>query len=353
MADMSRISQSGSDKRQGVNPMADMSQKKAGVVEKVRRMSSLVLGWEEQVPEVVIQKIPDKLSIELWRKVFVKAKGEFDNKKTTEEPKAVMEKIYNFANIQQPPEGFFDTELWKALVQGSNLSGDLSEERKEHNRWCDATINRFIAVEDEVKTQACFDSRVLNFFLDCESSDFDFDTAVNSMALVNALVITIPFGLITSFNKEFWDGLMDQLKECEPGDGIFSELSSRGIKTSDPDRVFDWFYDGFIHDTSTTVFASMCGIILATFYYIFKPGDSAMLTKNGKLRQRLLMLTMFAFTVASITALMLTWIDILESTIRGGNNEMCSKFPSSIRLTNGIGVFSIAISCFLAVIYMY
>ena len=68
-------------------------------------------------------------------------------------------------NKEQPPAGFNDAELWRAL------DDDVKE--------------KFLSAEDKTRTDSIFSSQVAKFFFDWSSEDFDFDSAVNALSLVN------------------------------------------------------------------------------------------------------------------------------------------------------------------------
>ena len=92
-----------------------------------------------------------------------------------------------------------------------------------------------------------------------KSDDEDMDTKVNSMGLISALVLTIPFGLFTSLGNDYWSGLAQAIIDCG------SDTKSTSIGPAK---------DGLLNNLIASLVASVLGIILSTFYYLFKPPDA-------------------------------------------------------------------------------
>ena len=57
-------------------------------------------------------------------------------------------------------------------------------------------------------------SSLVKFFSGVDLSSDDVDTTVNTFTLVNALLLTIPFGLISGLNFSYWDALQTILLTC-------------------------------------------------------------------------------------------------------------------------------------------
>lgn len=298
------------------------------------------------------QLLPDKISVEMWRKVYANALKREKKPSGGRKAMEVMKDISEFANTFQPPDGFYDAELWKVIVEGARMKLDKDASEAEHafKSQCKNYMLRFLEVED--KKQSLFNSRVADFFLDFDASDFEFDTAVNSLALVNALVLTVPFGMITSFNHEFWKALGESINTCTKKGRENGKYGSVFKGEKDTAEIFNDWYGGFVRDTSTTAYASMCGLILATMYYLFRPSQQSALTRNGKKRQRLLLFCMFGFTFTSITALMITWVDTLRIMVRNPDT-MCDREPLVVTTTALLGTGFLVLSFIIGVVFMY
>jgi hypothetical protein len=88
------------------------------------------------------------------------------------------------------------------------------------------------------------------------------DTAINTLTLVDALIVTIPFGIVSAANYTFWDWL--QTLPCNTDDfhhDHFGELP------------YYYFYYRFVGSIWQIVISCVIGIVLATFYYLLRPSD--------------------------------------------------------------------------------
>ena len=70
-----------------------------------------------------------------------------------------------FANYKQPPTGFYDYDLW--------------------DKMDDSQKEMFLRVENKARLDSIYSSQVCKFFCDCSNADFEFDTSVNALALLN------------------------------------------------------------------------------------------------------------------------------------------------------------------------
>lgn len=255
--------------------------------------------------------------------------------------------------MHQPPFGFNDPALWKTIVKGSLLKDGEDE---EHRATCRNIRDRFLDVEANVRHNAICKSRVTNFFLDFQASDFDFDLAVNALALVNALILTIPFGMASNFSFSYFNELQHNLYACPDNSGLSKFYAKQlGYTYSNPITGFDLYtdiYEHFVRNTSTAVYASMCGLILASLYYLFRPSSSDDLTINGRMRQRCLILSLFSCTVGSITGLLLLWADIVTIFFRK-EDDFCETPPFFASDTVVRGVVAIVFAFVVGIICMF
>lgn len=76
---------------------------------------------------------------------------------------------------------------------------------------------------------------------------------MNTFSLVNALVLTIPFGVLGSFSSSFWEDYQAQLNQYHCGD-MFLEN-----------------YRFFVNANINIIYAAVGALVVAVFYYIFRP----------------------------------------------------------------------------------
>ena len=261
----------------------------------VASTSAAITGVEPAAkPEDETKDPPDNVSVELWNKLKHRAEHHSGTRKQDQ----VLKDILDFANVFQPPQGFSDVKLWGIIVKGV-LENMSPGERENHKAMCKNIHERFLDAEKSNAKTKIWESRVLNFFLDWTSNDFNIDAAVNAFALVNALILTIPFGIVTSLDHEW---LSSVKKLTEPCPGMYTHI-----------------WQQFILRLSGSVYCSMLGLILSALYYIFSPADKTQLTDNGCARQRLLILSAFACTVGSIVFCNCSWASLLYLFMRDYN----------------------------------
>ena len=122
-------------------------------------------------------------------------------------------------------------------------------------------------------------------FLTGKCDDEDMDTKVSSMALISALVLTIPFGLFTGLGNDYWSGLSQAITNCGYGGDI--------------GRV----KDGLLNNLVAALVASVLGIILSTFYYLFKPPDAKRMTLTTQKKLKVLVTMLFFSCVVSLVCI--------------------------------------------------
>ena len=118
----------------------------------------------------------------------------------------------------------------------------------------------------------------------------DLDQGVNAMALLNALILTIPYQLIGAVGSDYFNWLKDELALCK------HHTTSAGYNFRD----IQLFYR---EELLCCIYASICGLILSTFYFLFKRSHPSE-TGVWKEKARLLIILLFVCTGVSLIALM-------------------------------------------------
>lgn len=77
------------------------------------------------------------------------------------------------------------------------------------------------------------------------------DSVMNAMALVNALILTIPYGIVSSLNSEYWDWMQVAIQDCEK---------------------MEWGYmqTNLITPLYVAVSASILSLIITVMYYFLR-----------------------------------------------------------------------------------
>lgn len=117
----------------------------------------------------------------------------------------------------------------------------------------------------------------------------DADAAVNTLGVVAALLLTVPFSLIGSLNNGFWDGLQQALAAC----GHTTEFTAR--------IVFDTVYQPL----NALMYFSMGTILLATLYYVLRPTAKEEKERDELFRLwwrrgRIAFLVMISFVISAV-----------------------------------------------------
>lgn len=76
---------------------------------------------------------------------------------------------------------------------------------------------------------------------------------MNTFSLVNALILTIPFGVVSGFNSQFWDAYEQQMDAYGCADQFWSR------------------YYNLEGENQAVVYCATGGLVLAVFYYVLRP----------------------------------------------------------------------------------
>jgi len=196
----------------------------------------------------------------------------------------------------EPPQGFAD-ELW------NELSDNLKDK-----------ILLATGKESTIKTH--YSSNVLKLLFDY-SVEVDFDPVINIASIVNALVLTIPFSVISTVNGQYFQSLKSTLDSC----------SSTG-KTWDG-HTYDDIFNLYTLTMSTQIFSSICGILCAAIYSTMKPFLGHKRTKWSLVKERILIFLLFVATSAAFMSLLGTMKFILNYFIVAPN-DVCAANPKNV-----------------------
>jgi len=168
------------------------------------------------------------------------------------------------------------------------------------------------------------------------SDDVDYDSPVNALALICALLLTVPFGLITVLNGSFYQNLEAVMKTCP------NQVTKSGDSYND-------YYARSIQNIGNIVYACLCGLILSSMYYIFKPQPSTEQNDNGRIKLKCLIFGLASCTVAAIVGVM----DITSYMVQMfmiQNNAICNYDSSYVWVT---GMLFVIGSCLVGVIALF
>ena len=139
-------------------------------------------------------------------------------------------------------------------------------------------------------------SKVQEYITTQDTDVEDIDSAVNTLAIVSALLVTVPFSVVTAFDYEYWDWLQNV-----PCADTIPDMNGQS---------YDHYYlTQVIQQLWLSLFSSILGIGLTVFYYMLRPGDPQ-LFKIWWPRGRWAVFAIFvsAFIAVMITLTMAGWI---------------------------------------------
>jgi hypothetical protein len=111
------------------------------------------------------------------------------------------------------------------------------------------------------------------------------DNVVNTLTLMNALILTIPYSLMSNMNYDYWDQVIISLDNC-----------SERVATFESD--FAIFKNSF----NAVVYSAMASLIMSLIYYLLKPKNLAKFRKWWK-QARYVIIMMLCGTVCSVVSL--------------------------------------------------
>lgn len=125
-------------------------------------------------------------------------------------------------------------------------------------------------------------STITRYWYHCDLEPDDANDVVTTAFIVNAVILTIPFGLMPILNIDYWNYFFCQAQVCGSGGGInvnFQDCLNGDFIQSD-DIIYNGalyggldIYMGSVHFIYWSVYSSIIGLILASLFFIFIPQD--------------------------------------------------------------------------------
>jgi hypothetical protein len=138
----------------------------------------------------------------------------------------------------------------------------------------------------------------------------DFDAGVNAMALLCALLLSVPYDIIANIDKNYLNFLRQQLELCSEEDrGEF-----------DYELIYATYRGSFL----ATVYMSISGMILATFYFLFKRTDEDDY-KQWRKKARWLVISLFLATALAICSLILLTNMYFDYYLLSRSENICNN----------------------------
>ena len=229
--------------------------------------------------------------------------------------KAIVDRLY----ILRPPG--FDSTLWDGMSDMTKkcIADDLfdtlevaeSKKKEIYRRQSLGFINGRIDnyVNNEASSTARWwllrmtvRSRVVTFFFSGVHVIEDPDAGIGAMVLVCALILTIPFGVLSFINDTYLTNLKAAIEGCSH-------------MTSQSGESFHLVRNRINISLSACMYFSMMGLIISSVYYVFKPLPGKEIDRWCRLQGRILIMSLFLVTGAATSALMTLGLYLLEYSL--------------------------------------
>lgn len=146
----------------------------------------------------------------------------------------------------------------------------------------------------------------------------DFDSGVNAMALLCALVLSVPYQIAGSLDYSNLDWMKGQIDVCTN------------------EWTYGFVYTGYRSSFVITVYFSIGGMIMATFYFLFKRNDDFDY-KIWRNKARILVILLFFSTALAIIGLILLTNLYFDYFLLSSTENICSNGTMPYFMT-GCGV---------------
>lgn len=107
----------------------------------------------------------------------------------------------------------------------------------------------------------------------------DANAVVTTAFIVNAVILTIPFGVLPVFNNGYWDYFFCQMQLCQGGNKLVFDECLNGIYLNDEVVINNSLVNGYgiylstIYSIYTCTYCSIMGLLLGSLFFIFVPND--------------------------------------------------------------------------------
>jgi hypothetical protein len=263
---------------------------------RAQEMVNTVQAFVEHDNAVIRQEIHDSIQREIQNEA--KQEGSQARGTLLSEPSNITMKG-GASSVEQNPNGTSFSKRSQgtrresvALQELGNLTkllGSLSQTIKEVSD----KVNHHHAVQHleeaendrETLVQRLMDNNLRAMFVGHEIVGEEVDNVVNTLTLMNALILTIPYSLMSNMNYDYWDQVIISLDNC-----------SERVATFESD--FAIFKNSF----NAVVYSAMASLIMSLIYYLLKPKNLAKFRKWWK-QARYVIIMMLCGTVCSVVSL--------------------------------------------------
>lgn len=189
--------------------------------------------------------------------------------------KALPDDVKETVMLKLAPKGF-NADLWDKLEASTQniIHCTLQAESEGVLSW----------------RQRIVKSELIRYFTDPQFIIADrMENALNFMALILALLLTIPYGSLAALNSDYFVALHQQMESCPEVNFQYS---------------YSQLHDLFLSNCCCTIYSSMAGLILIVSYYVLKPNSDYEMRRFSRIGGRILLFCVLTTCLTSIVGVM-------------------------------------------------
>lgn len=145
------------------------------------------------------------------------------------------------------------------------------------------------------------------------------DTAVNTLTVVDTLVLTIPFGLVGIYTSSYWDWL--EAMPCNI-EGALMPLTN--------EAPFTYYHRQVITQMWIIFTSSVTGIVLSMFYYLLRPPNGAGSFEGWWHRGKYAFFLMFLCAVIPVVTVLNNAGSMLNGWVMVSSGQFCNGAPGTV-----------------------
>jgi hypothetical protein len=210
-----------------------------------------------------------------------------------------------------PPVGF-DTNVWE------NIDDSV----------------KVLILETIFKDKVKKKSNVLKFF-SFEENDLEFDGSINSMALICALVLTVPFGIAAIFNTDYYNQITTMMENCPEDCKMFEYFQTTSVNA-----IVDNMQSTTVSYVAMAIYSSLAGLVFSAMYNLFRPSGTSTQWPPQLLKKiKVLSVCVFICTFSAVVGVLCVTGVILKFVVTT-ESRVCETAAGSAAV---VGIF--AVSC--------
>jgi hypothetical protein len=218
-------------------------------------------------------------------------------------------------------------EVWTALSESTkkDFLNAICPKEIKMEVWQNLNYSSKSEILDALKKEK--DNTTSNPYLvfidECTTKIIPTSDSINTMALICALVLTIPYGVMSFINGEWFNEFQTKLSLCTESDGIPN---------------YHDFYVVMNNNLALCIYSSLINLMLVALYYAMGNGD---LDGNETITKRLRLKLMLVFMVCTLTCSIVGLMDVTSLLWRAYMNDNICDWEGN--LTDSIWVTGTAL----------